>query len=256
MTVDQRCPVEVTNDSLPNLTADSAGDLTPALHMRVRRSSTSSLSSLSTIDSNIFSPTDTLTLHLSMSNDDEQVEENHNNQSESSSEASAIVPSRHNISSSTISNPHTCLYMEPVALRTRAALRARRQMEQTLTSPDPNTSQVDLTPGVDEHAQTPESPPADNSDTRHGLKEQDTADGPIRLRRPVNDRYLSLHKDKPLGTPEIWAMRRQALCDALPYFKSHQGSLYTVDLVPFGLLISGQARDRDMFDGQVIITTM
>lgn len=55
---------------------------------------------------------------------------------------------------------------------------------------------------------------------------------------------------------KIWAKRRQGLCDALPYFKAHQGSLYTVNLVPFGLLIAREARSRDQFDGQVIITSV
>ena len=56
--------------------------------------------------------------------------------------------------------------------------------------------------------------------------------------------------------PRIWAKRRQGLCDALPYFKAHQGSLYTIDCLPLGLLIAKEARSRDNFDGQVIITTV
>lgn len=62
--------------------------------------------------------------------------------------------------------------------------------------------------------------------------------------------------EAPLAEPKIWAKRRQGLCDALPYFKSHQGSLYTTNRVPHGLLIAKEARARDHFDGQVIITTV
>ena len=58
------------------------------------------------------------------------------------------------------------------------------------------------------------------------------------------------------GEPKIWGKRRQGLCDALPYFKAHQGSLYTVDLLPLGFLIADEARARDHFDGQVIITSV
>lgn len=43
----------------------------------------------------------------------------------------------------------------------------------------------------------------------------------------------------------VWASNRQALCDALPYFKSHQGGVYTKDCFPQGILF---ARNGEMGD--------
>ncbi|TEA20373.1 hypothetical protein C8034_v008947 [Colletotrichum sidae] len=42
------------------------------------------------------------------------------------------------------------------------------------------------------------------------------------------------------STPEIWAENRQSLCDALPWYKSHEASLYTIDKVAKGILINKQ----------------
>ncbi|KAH6697235.1 hypothetical protein F5X68DRAFT_226622 [Plectosphaerella plurivora] len=58
------------------------------------------------------------------------------------------------------------------------------------------------------------------------------------------------------GEPPVWAEKRQALCDALPYFKSHQGSLYTSKLVAKGILIDGELSIRDILTQDVIITAL
>ncbi|KAI2617129.1 hypothetical protein GGR54DRAFT_649065 [Hypoxylon sp. NC1633] len=72
------------------------------------------------------------------------------------------------------------------------------------------------------------------------------------------ERIASLHDHKPAPSsqPPVWTDKRAALNDALPYFKSHQGSLYTTGLMPKGMFIDSQVAIRDHFSSQVIITTI
>lgn len=58
---------------------------------------------------------------------------------------------------------------------------------------------------------------------------------------------------QPYGEPPVWSDKRQALCDALPYFKSHQGSLYSSRLVAKGILVDSEASIRDTMTSDVII---
>jgi hypothetical protein len=56
--------------------------------------------------------------------------------------------------------------------------------------------------------------------------------------------------------PEVGAYRRQALCEAVPYYNSYKASLYTYHGVAYGCLIDSGARAMDVFSAQVIITTV
>ncbi|KAK1590851.1 uncharacterized protein LY79DRAFT_686310 [Colletotrichum navitas] len=60
----------------------------------------------------------------------------------------------------------------------------------------------------------------------------------------------------PMGSPPVWAENRQALCDALPYFKAHEGSLYTKDKLIKGMLLNAFSSVRDYLGAEVIITTL
>lgn len=61
---------------------------------------------------------------------------------------------------------------------------------------------------------------------------------------------------EPHGQPLVWSEKRASLAAALPYYKSHQGSLYTSSLVPYGILVDAQVGTRDHFSSQVIITSL
>ncbi|KAL0937584.1 uncharacterized protein CTRU02_207315 [Colletotrichum truncatum] len=63
-------------------------------------------------------------------------------------------------------------------------------------------------------------------------------------------------RSQPFGKPLVWANNRQALCDSLSYYKSHQGSLYTSEKTAKGILINKHATVRDMMGPEVIITTL
>lgn len=137
------------------------------------------------------------------------------------------------------------------------------------TSPEtPNSSPTDKSASC----LSPESPTSQvcgvvsNDVPNEAHDGQVPAIGPIEEECPANtkdnDAVSPKEEDQAIAQqnheegPKIWAKRRQGLCDALPYFKAHQGSLYTVNNVPLGFFIAKEARSRDHFDGQVIITTV
>lgn len=61
---------------------------------------------------------------------------------------------------------------------------------------------------------------------------------------------------EPFQRPSIWADNRQALCDALPYYKAHESSLYSAKKIAKGVLVGKQATIRDLLSPEVIITTV
>ncbi|KAI5817650.1 hypothetical protein BZA77DRAFT_366057 [Pyronema omphalodes] len=62
------------------------------------------------------------------------------------------------------------------------------------------------------------------------------------------------NRPQPIGSPSIWAEMRQELCDAFPFFRSHQSGLYYHNNVARGVLLDSVASDRDFCGDRVIIT--
>lgn len=62
--------------------------------------------------------------------------------------------------------------------------------------------------------------------------------------------------EKKLSRPIIFGIRRQAVCESLPYFNSYNSSLYTQNSVARGFYMNKEARSQDKFSAQVIITNM
>ncbi|KUI54213.1 hypothetical protein VP1G_01558 [Cytospora mali] len=56
------------------------------------------------------------------------------------------------------------------------------------------------------------------------------------------------------GHRPVWAMKRQGLCDAQPYFKAFEGGLYSKDNTVTGLYISKYSEPRDFLGRNVLIT--
>jgi hypothetical protein len=67
--------------------------------------------------------------------------------------------------------------------------------------------------------------------------------------KPING---SPSVDKPL----VWANARGSLCEALPYFRAFKGSLHSANLVVQGFLVDQEVDQRDVFGGQVIISSV
>lgn len=60
----------------------------------------------------------------------------------------------------------------------------------------------------------------------------------------------------PRAPQLAWSRTRQALCDALPFFKAHKGGTHTKNKTAHGLLIGGFSEPRDLVEEDVIITTV
>lgn len=62
-------------------------------------------------------------------------------------------------------------------------------------------------------------------------------------------------KDLETG-PKVFGIRRQAVCESLPYFNSYNSSLYTQNGIARGFYMNKEARAHDIFKAQVIISNM
>lgn len=91
-------------------------------------------------------------------------------------------------------------------------------------------------------------------------EDQKSFAAPAGVKREASDDLSALAVAKKVKTadgPLAFAKNRQALCDALPYFKSHQGGLYTIESKPHGLLVSGAGFEiRDQLGHDIVITSM
>ncbi|KAI1427372.1 hypothetical protein F5Y12DRAFT_792393 [Xylaria sp. FL1777] len=59
----------------------------------------------------------------------------------------------------------------------------------------------------------------------------------------------------PAGQPPIFSNLRAALCDSIDFWKSHQGSIQSINNVATGMLLNGKTTPRDILQSQVIVTT-
>ena len=68
--------------------------------------------------------------------------------------------------------------------------------------------------------------------------------------------YASFTLRRPSYPPEVWSNYRGGICEALPYFRAYKGSLYTHAYEALGFLIDREADIRDVFSGQIVISSM
>ncbi|KAI0883663.1 uncharacterized protein GGS22DRAFT_189634 [Annulohypoxylon maeteangense] len=108
--------------------------------------------------------------------------------------------------------------------------------------------------------QTPsaDEPVAGSGSTKNKRKrEAGHEDGAQKRRRLDNTPKDDGNKDKPepSGMPPVWAEKRAAIADALPYFRAHQSGLHSNKKVAKGFLIGAKVEIRDRFESEVIITS-
>jgi hypothetical protein len=63
-------------------------------------------------------------------------------------------------------------------------------------------------------------------------------------------------KPDPIGGPEVWAFKRQQLCETLPYYNAYQSGAYTQDGIARSILIDKEVSIRDKFNDEVVITSV
>jgi hypothetical protein len=72
--------------------------------------------------------------------------------------------------------------------------------------------------------------------------------------------YAKYHKSAqdgkplPVGEPPVWAEKRQALCEALPYYRAYMSGAYVQDGVARSLMVDKEVGPRDKFTEEIIIT--
>jgi hypothetical protein len=63
-------------------------------------------------------------------------------------------------------------------------------------------------------------------------------------------------KPEPVGQPEVWAFKRQQLCETLPYYNAYQSGAYTHDSIARAIMIDKEVSIRDKFGEEVVITSV
>lgn len=63
-------------------------------------------------------------------------------------------------------------------------------------------------------------------------------------------------RPEPSGKPPVWADKRQFLAESVPYYRHYEGAVYSSGKVVKGFLVDKECEDRDVYDDQIIITTM
>jgi hypothetical protein len=77
-----------------------------------------------------------------------------------------------------------------------------------------------------------------------------------------NSKLSSYHENvqegrpDPIGGPEVWAFKRQQLCETLPYYNAYQSGAYTQDGIARSILIDKEVSIRDKFNDEVVITSV
>lgn len=60
-------------------------------------------------------------------------------------------------------------------------------------------------------------------------------------------------KPAPIGSPEVWAEGRQALCESLPYYRSYQSAGYCTNGFAISFMFDQEGSPRDYMDSEVVI---
>jgi len=61
-------------------------------------------------------------------------------------------------------------------------------------------------------------------------------------------------KPEPFGQPEVWAAKRQQLCETLPYYRAYESAAYTKNGILYAFMIDREVGIRDKFTDQIIIS--
>ena len=89
--------------------------------------------------------------------------------------------------------------------------------------------------------------------TKRKNNESNTVTKPRKIVKYYHD--AQANKPDPIGKPEIWAHKRQQLCEALTFYKAYSSSIYTHNKIALGALIDKEVSLRDRFETEVIITS-
>ncbi|RDL41607.1 uncharacterized protein BP5553_01586 [Venustampulla echinocandica] len=83
-----------------------------------------------------------------------------------------------------------------------------------------------------------------------------TTTSAIRAAKVLQPYYANSQIDKPdpIGQPQVWADKRQQLCQALPYYNAYQSGAHTSEGYVLGFLCDKEVGKHDKFDDEIIIS--
>lgn len=76
----------------------------------------------------------------------------------------------------------------------------------------------------------------------------------VALVRQLSIRVPLAQKPECKGSPQVWAEERQALCETLPYYLSHQGACYMLNGIVRSMMFDEVDDPRDFMDADVIVS--
>lgn len=80
--------------------------------------------------------------------------------------------------------------------------------------------------------------------------------GTRKAKLPLYHENVQEGKPDPIGQPEVWAFKRQQLCETLPYYNAYQSGAYTHDGIARSIMIDKEVSIRDQFDDEIVITSV
>lgn len=153
----------------------------------------------------------------------------------------------------------TVVVVDPFIQQPTATVKTTPTLKLDGTILGPITQLADQLPTTAGHGDNLDSPKRGRDDAVPSLQDSSTKRQRLALIEGLEDHVHFAHdspKDRNFTEREIWSNRRQGLCEALPWYKSYKGSLYTALKVPLGMLLDSLDRPQDVLQAQVIITTV
>ena len=95
---------------------------------------------------------------------------------------------------------------------------------------------------------TPEKPP---KRPRTSVSQAKTRAGPA---KKYDNGNATLNKAEPSGQPPVWSIKRQPLCDTLPWYRAQQSAAYTSNKIVKGFMMDKEVRYTDRFGTEVVIS--
>ncbi|KUJ09311.1 uncharacterized protein LY89DRAFT_598097 [Mollisia scopiformis] len=78
----------------------------------------------------------------------------------------------------------------------------------------------------------------------------------VKVRKAAYYNNSTESKPDPHDMPQVWANKRQQLCETLPAYRAYQSGAYTSEGILYGFLVDAEVGTLDKFDDQIIITTI
>lgn len=107
----------------------------------------------------------------------------------------------------------------------------------------------------DEHLESENQETEHRDPPRQATAKRPKTQSAIAKRNAVNKSLANVQQDKPepYGKPQVWAAKRQQLCEVLPYYRAYQSAAYTSGGLVHSFMCDKEVGIRDKFDDEILI---